>query len=76
MTQYKDDIDVWMFFGGLFIGILLTFSVSSIVWSCLNLELKREAVAKNCAEWVVSEYGRTTFKFKDYADKKNLAEKD
>lgn len=76
MTRHEDDMDLSIFFGGLLIGIILTLTLSSIVFSFLDLELKREAVTKNCAEWVVNEYGRTTFKFKDYTDKKNLAEKD
>jgi len=76
MTRHEDDMDLSIFFGGLLIGIILTLTLSSLVWSFFDLELKREAVVKNCAEWVVNEYGRTTFKFKDYADKKNLAEKD
>lgn len=76
MTQDEDNIIYGIFFVGLLLGILLTCFISSGVWTGLNLELKREAVAKNCAEWVVDEYGKTTFKFKDHTDKKNLAEKD
>ena len=75
MTYDSDDIktSVWI---GLVIGFILNFTILGLVWRIYDSEFKREAVAKNCAEYAVDEYGRTTFKFKDYTDKKNLTEKD
>ncbi len=67
MDHYGDNEDGWI---GFFIGFILTLTICCFVWRAHDSELKKEAVSKNCAEWVVDEYGHTTFKFKDYTDKK------
>lgn len=75
MKYDSDDMGCFTLIGFIS-GIILTFTFFSLSWHYNDLDFKREAIVKNCAEWVVDEYGRTTFNFKDHTDKKNLAEKD
>lgn len=69
MTYDKTDIQGFTMLG-LIIGVLLTIGTIGIAWRIEKSEFQREAVSKNCAEWVVDEYGHTTFNFKDHTDKK------
>ena len=69
MTYNSKDMQDFTFFG-ILIGAILTFGFIGLAWHIHNSEFKREAVSKNCAEYIVDEYGRTTFQFKDYTDKK------
>lgn len=55
---------------GFIFGVGLTCVFFSVFWRASDLDFKREAIVKNCAEWVVDEYGHTTFNFKDHTDKK------
>lgn len=52
------------------IGVILTIGTIGIAWRTEKSEFQREAVSKNCAEYVVDEYGGTTFQFKDHTDRK------
>lgn len=48
------------------LGILISYFILTIPYR----QLKIEAVKTGHAEYVVDEYGHTTFKFKDHTDKK------
>lgn len=63
-----------MFGLGAILGFLTGAILGSVVFIILagikNESLRVEAIKTGHAEYVVDEYGRTTFKFKDCADKK------
>lgn len=70
MSKYEDE----MFGLGASLGFLTGAILGSVVFISLagikNESLRVEAIKTGHAEYVVDEYGNTTFKFKDCADKK------
>lgn len=70
MRNDKDEMLVLGAIFGFLAGAILASATFFIVTGIKNESLRVEAIKTGHAEYVVNEYGKTTFKFKDCADKK------